>query len=133
MVPKDTGSGGPELTLDEAAALAPLIDAREAQARAAAGAVILDVRGPAAHERDGVLDGAIAVDRTTLEADFALGSADRVGELAADTPVIVACSTVRGSGPVAARMRELGYTNVVHVDGGVPAIRDIGDGEPSSA
>lgn len=36
------------------------------------------------------------------------------------------CSSIRGSGPVADQLREKGFTNVAHVDGGFPAWRDAG-------
>ena len=117
-------------TEDEAKALAPLVSPEEALALAEQGAVLLDVRGPAAHARDGVLDGAVPVDRMTLDADFALDADSRLGDVDGGTPVVVACGTVFGSGPVAARLAEMGYRNVVHVDGGVPAIRAITEDTP---
>lgn len=111
-----------ELTLDEAAALAPLTDAGDAQARAREGAVVIDVRGTASVERDGALEGAIPVDRHNLAAEFGVDSPTRHAEVAdLDTPVVVVCGSVRGSGPVAAELINMGYRNVVHVDGGFGA------------
>ena len=83
-----------------------------------------DVRSSSSTDPLGVLEGAIAVDKTAVVRDFAFDSPERLGLINKDTPVVVACGSVRGSGPVAAKLIELGYTNVVHVEGGVPAIRE---------
>ena len=119
-------------TLDEAAALAPLVDAAEGLERARNGAVVFDVRGEKGWA-DGVVTGAVPVDRDTVADDFAPGSPVRKNLIDIDTPVVVVCGSVRGSGPVAAQLIELGYTNVVHVDGGAGAWREAEGGEPVSA
>jgi rhodanese-related sulfurtransferase len=108
--------------MDDAAALAPLLTAGEAIERAKTeGVVVIDVRGEEGRMRDGELPGAVPVDRTTVDAEFSPASAMRSGLISIDTPVIVVCGSVRGSGPVAAQLIELGYTDVAHVDGGFAA------------
>jgi rhodanese-related sulfurtransferase len=124
----------PEPTLDEAGALAPLITPQDGIAQVAAGAVLIDVRGAASQERDGALPGAIPVDRNNVEAEFSFESALRHPQVVSfDTPIVVVCGSVRGSGPVAAELREQGFTNVSHVEGGFGAYVATTDGAPPPA
>lgn len=116
-----------DLTIEEATALAPAVDAVHAAARVADGAVLIDVRSAAGRESTGAIPGATVVDRYEVEERFDLASATRLpAVLSLDTPVVVVCGSVRGSGPVAAALREKGYTDVVHVEGGAGAWRDAG-------
>jgi rhodanese-related sulfurtransferase len=116
-----------DLDLDAAGALAPLVTAQEAAARVASGAFLVDVRPDEARTRIGVIPAATVVDRTTVTSTFDLASADRLEAVVSHaTPVVVVCGSVRGSGPVAAALREMGFTDVVHVEGGAPAWRDAG-------
>ncbi|AEE46542.1 rhodanese-like domain-containing protein [Cellulomonas fimi] len=116
-----------DLSLDEAGALAPLVSPGEAAERVAAGAVLVDVRSDAGRATTGSLPGATVVDRYAVDTAFDLDSAARVvPALSLDTPVVVVCGSVRGSGPVAAALRDKGFTDVVHVEGGAPAWRDAG-------
>ena len=120
-----------ELTIDEAGALAPLITPEDGIAKVAAGAVLIDVRGAESQARDGSLPGAIPVDRHNVDAEFSFESPSRHLEvLAFDTPIVVVCGSVRGSGPVAAELREKGFTNVSHVEGGFGAYVATAEGEP---
>ncbi|GCE77136.1 rhodanese-like domain-containing protein [Cellulomonas biazotea] len=116
-----------DLTLDEAGALAPLVTPAQAAAAVAAGAVLVDVRSDAGRATTGALPGATVVDRYAVDDAFDLAAAARaVPVVSVDTPVVVVCGSVRGSGPVAAALREKGFTNVVHVEGGAPAWKDAG-------
>ncbi|HWJ84174.1 MAG TPA: rhodanese-like domain-containing protein [Cellulomonas sp.] len=116
-----------DLTIEEATALAPSVDAVHAAARVADGAFLIDVRSAAGRESTGSIPGATVVDRYTVDETFDLTSATKLAPvLSLDTPIVVVCGSVRGSGPVAAALREKGYTNVVHVEGGAGAWRDAG-------
>ncbi|GAB3600171.1 rhodanese-like domain-containing protein [Microbacterium tumbae] len=119
-----------ELTMEDAAALAPLLTAEEAIERARSGDVlVIDVRGEEGRMRDGELPGAVPVDRTTVEEEFSPAAAVRSGLVSSvDTSIIVVCGSVRGSGPVAAQLIELGYTDVTHVDGGFAAWQEASGG-----
>ena len=109
-------------TDENATSSAPLVTAREAQARVAAGAVLLDTRSPGGREKTGAIDGAVIVDRDRLDDEFDFDSAARHQEVASlDTPIVVVCGTVNGSGPVAEALIARGFVNVVHVEGGAPA------------
>ena len=120
-----------EPTLEDAAALAPLVGAAEGLERARNGAVVFDVRGEKGWA-NGIVTGAVPVDRATVAEDFAPDSPARKNLIDLGTPVVVVCGSVRGSGPVAAQLIELGYTNVVHVDGGAGAWREAESGETES-
>ncbi|GAA0991721.1 rhodanese-like domain-containing protein [Subtercola frigoramans] len=121
-----------DLTLDEAGALAPLEHAGVALARVKSGAVLIDVRGAENIARDGAVDGAIPVDRYNLEAEFGLDSPNRHPAVVDhDTPIVVVCGSVRGSGPVARELIAQGFTNVVHVEGGVASWHEAA-GTPQS-
>ena len=116
-----------DLTLDEAAALAPAVDAVHAAARVAQGAFLIDVRSEQGRAATGSIPGATVVDRYEVDDAFDLAAATRLAPVVSlDTPIVVVCGSVRGSGPVAAALREKGFTNVMHVDGGAPAWRDAG-------
>jgi len=116
-----------DLTLEEATALAPALDAVHAAARVAEGAVLVDVRSAAGRASVGEIPGASVVDRYTVDETFDLTSATRLAPVVSlDTPVVVVCGSVHGSGPVAAALIAKGYTNVVHVEGGAGAWRDAG-------
>lgn len=118
---------GEHLTLDEAVALAPAVTPGEAARRVADGAVLVDVRSAAGRAATGAIPGAQVVDRYAVDQDFDLGSAARLAPvLSLDTPIVVVCGSVRGSGPVAAALRAKGFTQVVHVEGGAGAWRDAG-------
>jgi rhodanese-related sulfurtransferase len=123
-----------DLTLEEAGALAPLVDAADAVQRAKSGAVVFDVRGEKGWAT-GIVTGAVPIDRTTVVEDFAPDSPVRKNLIDITTPVVVVCGSVRGSGPVAAQLIELGYTNVVHVEGGASAwaAAESGETAPASA
>ncbi|MEN0129349.1 MAG: rhodanese-like domain-containing protein [Brevundimonas sp.] len=115
------------LSLDEAAALAPVVDAVHAAARVADGAFLIDVRSDKGRAATGAIPGATVVDRYEVDAAFDLAAVTRLAPVVSlDTPIVVVCGSVRGSGPVAAALREKGFTNVVHVEGGAPAWRDAG-------
>jgi len=118
-----------KLTIEQAGAPAPLVTLDEAVARVDAGAVLIDVRSDAGRAAGGVLSGATVVAKDQLDERFALDSPDRVTEVeSADTPIVIVCGSVRGSGPVAAELIRRGFTDVVHVEGGFPAWKTLSAG-----
>ena len=121
------GAPAEHLTLEEAAALAPAVTAQEAAARVEQGAFLLDVRSEALRSRVGAIPGATVGDRYAIDDEFDLAAATRHAPIVSlDTPIVVVCGSVRGSGPVAAELRAKGFTNVVHVDGGFGAWKEAG-------
>jgi rhodanese-related sulfurtransferase len=121
------GAPAEHLSLEEAAALAPVISAVEAAERVAAGAFLVDVRSEAGRSATGSIPGATVSDRYAIDDEFDLTAATRhTPVVSLDTPIVVVCGSVRGSGPVAAELRARGFTDVVHVEGGFPAWKDAG-------
>lgn len=109
-------------TTQDGADLAPLVSPRQAADRIAEGALLIDVRSEAGRSRAGAIPGAVVVDRTALDELFLLDSPTRLSQVAGlDQEIVVVCGSVAGSGPVAAGLRERGFTRVSHVEGGFPA------------
>ncbi|UJP39451.1 rhodanese-like domain-containing protein [Cellulomonas palmilytica] len=116
-----------DLSLEDAGALAPLVAPQTAAQRLAEGAVLVDVRSDAGRATTGSIPGAHVVDRYRVDETFDLAAAARLEPVVSlDTPIVVVCGSVRGSGPVAAALRAKGYTDVVHVEGGAPAWAEAG-------
>lgn len=94
----------------------PSISAAAAGAALQQGALLIDVRGPTARVRDGVLLGSIAIDKTdvldVLQRHFDARAKD----------VLVFCTSEQGSGPVVERLRAGGYIQARQVEGGFPAL-----------
>ncbi|GEL97749.1 rhodanese-like domain-containing protein [Cellulomonas terrae] len=121
------GAPAEHLSLDEAAALAPVVTPAEAAERVARGAFLVDVRSEVGRSRAGSIPGATVADRYAIDDEFDLTAATRhTPVVSLDTPIVVVCGSVRGSGPVAAELRAKGFTDVVHVEGGFPAWKDAG-------
>lgn len=94
----------------------------EAAAAVADGALLVDVRSAGGRAAHGGIPDATVADRTDLDALFGPAHAPVVS---IDTPVVVVCGSVAGSGPVAEALAARGYA-VSHVAGGFPAWRDAG-------
>ncbi len=116
-----------ELTIEQATALAPALSAPEAAAKVKSGALLVDVRSEGGRASAGSLPGAEVVGKDQIEDKLGLESPDRLAQIeSADTPIVVICGSVLGSGPVAAHLIADGYTDVVQVAGGFPAWKDAG-------
>ncbi|NUU16401.1 sulfurtransferase [Cellulomonas humilata] len=121
------GAPAEHLSLEEAAALAPVVSPAQAAELVAEGAFLVDVRSEAGRSRTGAIPGATVGDRYAIDEEFDLTAATRHAPVVSlDTPIVVVCGSVRGSGPVAAELRAKGFTHVVHVEGGFPAWKDAG-------
>ena len=96
------------------------VDTNEAQRRiAAGGVVVLDVREPDEFEQ-GALPGVLHIPRGHLEAQIEGRITDK------STPVIVYCAGGVRSAFAAQTLAELGYTDVVSMDGGFGRWKDEG-------
>jgi rhodanese-related sulfurtransferase len=91
-----------------------------------AGAVLVDVRDAEERERDGAIPGAIHASRGMLEfyADPALPY--HKSELEADRRVILHCASGGRSALAAMTLKQMGYAEVAHLDGGFTAWKEAG-------
>jgi rhodanese-related sulfurtransferase len=108
--------------LAEAASRIERLAPPDAQAAAADGALLVDIRSEDARERDGVIPGALHLPRTVLEWRVDPGSAWRnpaVGGL--DRRLLLVCDHGYSSVLAAAGLRELGFDRVGDVVGGFEA------------
>lgn len=116
----------PDLPADlpvEAPVEAPLVTAAAARGAVGAGALLVDVRSEAGRASAGELTGALVVAEDDADPGAALG-------VRTDHPVVVVCGSPAGSGPFTARLLALGFTDVVHVEGGFPAWQAAGPDAP---
>lgn len=95
------------------------VDTQGASDRIAAGAIVLDVREPEEFDQ-GALAGAIHIPRGHLEAQVENRLTDK------DAPVVVYCAGGVRSAFAARTLGELGYTDVVSMDGGFGRWKDEG-------
>jgi rhodanese-related sulfurtransferase len=94
----------------------PVVDPEEARRRVAAGASLLDVREPAEWEA-GHAEPATWIPMGEV--------ADRIGELPADTPLVVICRSGSRSALVTDALRQAGY-DATNIAGGLRAWAEIG-------
>ncbi len=95
------------------------IDTAEADARRSAGALILDIREPD-EVAQGVIPDAVVIVRGNLEAQVESRIPDK------ETPIVVHCAGGVRSAFAAKVLGELGYTDVVSMDGGFNRWKDEG-------
>ena len=89
----------------------------------AAGAVVVDVRPVEQRQRDGVLPGALVIDRNVLEWRLDPSSPYRVAEMTSrDLRVIIVCNEGYSSSLAAATLRRLGLHRATDLEGGFPAL-----------
>ncbi|MEU3458389.1 rhodanese-like domain-containing protein [Streptomyces sp. NPDC006733] len=103
------------------------LDAPAAAKAAAAGAVLVDIRYAALRDRDGLIPGALVVERNELEwrldplGDFKLPEATDH-----DLTVVVICNEGYASSLAAASLQDLGLHRATDLDGGFQAWRAAG-------
>lgn len=99
----------------------------EAAAEAEQGAALVDTRDTADRARDGIIEGSVHVPRTVLEwrADPTSGSSDpRIAD--PDARLIIICNEGYSSSLAAAMLKDLGFTRVADMEGGVAAWKAAG-------
>ena len=87
-----------------------------------AGALVVDIRSSEQRERDGELEGAVAVPRNVLEWRLAPSSDAREYELDETSHVVIVCDQGYQSSLAAAALQDLGLTRATDVIGGYQAI-----------
>jgi rhodanese-related sulfurtransferase len=108
------------------AVIAPRPGPAELAAVWAEGALVVDIRPSELRERDGLLPGALVVDRNVLEWRLDPTSAYRLAEVTGpDQPIVLFCDEGYASSLAAATLRELGLRSATDLDGGYQAWRRL--------
>jgi rhodanese-related sulfurtransferase len=90
-----------------------------------AGAVLVDIRPAAQREAEGLLPGALIIERNVLEWRFDPSSGARLPTAAYDLQVIIVCQEGYTSSLAAASLQELGIHRATDVIGGYAAWREL--------
>ena len=90
------------------------------------GTVLVDIRDADQRAADGAIPGAVHASRGMLEFYADPTSAYHKPELDPNARVILHCASGGRSALAAETLREMGYANVAHLDGGFNAWRDAG-------
>ncbi|MGW0563952.1 rhodanese-like domain-containing protein [Streptomyces sp. NPDC003016] len=100
---------------------------QEAYDAAAAGALLVDIRYAALRERDGLIPGALVVERNELEWRLDPQGSHRAPEATGhDLRVVVICNEGYASSLAAASLRQLGLHRATDLVGGFQAWRAAG-------
>jgi rhodanese-related sulfurtransferase len=91
-----------------------------------AGALLVDLRESEEREAHGVIAGAVHMPRGMLEFYADPTVPYHRPELAPDRRIILHCASGGRSALSADLLREMGYTNVAHLDGGITAWKAAG-------
>jgi rhodanese-related sulfurtransferase len=103
------------------------VTAEQAAVEQRAGALLIDIRTGEQRAMDGVIPGAITVDRTVLEWRLDPLSSSRIPEATDhDRRVIVVCEEGYSSSLAAASLQDLGLVNATDVIGGFQAWKEAG-------
>ncbi|MER7736065.1 rhodanese-like domain-containing protein [Streptomyces erythrochromogenes] len=95
------------------------VDAQEAYAASAAGALLVDIRYQALRERDGLIPGALVVERNELEWRLDPTGSHRAAEATGhDLQVVVICNEGYASSLAAASLHALGLHRATDLTGG---------------
>jgi rhodanese-related sulfurtransferase len=121
-LPRPRGARTIDDLLAEARARIVRVTPREAAARVAAGAFLVDIRPAAQRLREGEVPGSLIVERNVLEWRFDPASDARLPEATGyDVDVIVLCSEGYTSSLAADALRSLGLHRATDVSGGFHA------------
>jgi len=104
--------------------IAPRVAPASLPQERAEGALIVDIRPHELRQRDGLLDGAVVIDRNVLEWRLDPTSDHRLD--AANDParrIVIVCDEGYASSFAAAALADLGLTNVTDLSGGFQAVR----------
>ncbi|MEU0157531.1 rhodanese-like domain-containing protein [Streptomyces sp. NPDC006261] len=103
------------------------IDPQEAAAAATDGALLVDIRYAALRDRDGLIPGALVVERNELEWRLDPQGSHRATEAVShDLPVVVICNEGYASSLAVASLRQLGLDRTTDLIGGFQAWRAAG-------
>ncbi|MFD7162730.1 rhodanese-like domain-containing protein [Streptomyces violascens] len=113
--------------LDRVRAGLDRVTAEEAFAEAAGGALLVDIRYAALRDRDGLIPGALVVERNELEWRLDPQGSHRAAEaIGHDLRVVVICNEGYASSLAAVSLRQLGLHRATDLVGGFQAWRTAG-------
>ncbi|MEU3919668.1 rhodanese-like domain-containing protein [Streptomyces sp. NPDC029004] len=103
------------------------VEPKDAFAAAADGALLVDIRYAALRERDGLIPGALVVERNELEWRLDPRGSHRAPEAVShDLRVVVVCNEGYASSLAAASLRQLGLHRATDLIGGFQAWKSAG-------
>ncbi|MGW2864238.1 rhodanese-like domain-containing protein [Streptomyces sp. SDr-06] len=118
---------GIDALLDRVRADLDRVTAEEAFAEAADGALLVDIRYAALRDRDGLIPGALVVERNELEWRLDPQGSHRAAEATGhDLRVVVICNEGYASSLAAVSLRQLGLHRATDLIGGYQAWRAAG-------
>ncbi len=129
MLPKSRATPGrrsiEELLIEARSRLARFTpqEAHEAQQD---GAVLVDIRPEASREAEGLLPGAVVIERTVLEWRLDPASPARLPIASYDLHVVIVCNEGYSSSLAAATLQDLGLHRATDLDGGYRAWKAAG-------
>ncbi|MEU1281789.1 rhodanese-like domain-containing protein [Streptomyces sp. NPDC005805] len=122
-----TGPTGINELLDRVRAELDRLSPYEARDAADAGALLVDIRYQALRERDGLIPGAVVVERNELEWRLDPHGSHRLPEATGhDLRVVVVCNEGYASSLAAVSLRQLGLNGATDLVGGFQAWRAAG-------
>jgi rhodanese-related sulfurtransferase len=107
-----------EAMLERARAGLERVRPEDLDAELAGGALVVDIRPDQDRATDGVLPGAIVLERNVLEWRLDPTSPDAIQDVDAQRQVIIVCNEGYASSLAAATLRELGLARATDLDGG---------------
>lgn len=115
-----------EMVAEAKARIENLSVEQAAQEVEAGEALLVDIREPDERDAGGAIPGAVAAPRGMLEFWADPSSPYHREEFDPGRRVVLHCASGGRSALAAAMLKELGYTNVAHMDGGIKAWADSG-------
>jgi rhodanese-related sulfurtransferase len=88
------------------------------------GTVLVDIREPDEATSDGTIPGSVWAPRGMIEYHADPTTPYHMAEFTPDRRIILYCKSGGRSALAAATLREMGYRNVAHLDGGINAWKD---------
>lgn len=102
------------------------LDPERTARQLADGALVVDIREAAERDETGTIPGAVHVPRGLLEFKADPSLPTHLADLDPDRRTILYCATGGRSALAVLSLRELGYTDVAHLEGGIKAWLEAG-------
>jgi rhodanese-related sulfurtransferase len=107
--------------VDDAKARIEHLDADQTAREVADGSIVVDIRETSERDQTGAIPGAVHVPRGLLEFKADPSLSTHLADLDPDRRTILYCASGGRSALAVLTLRQLGYTDVAHLDGGIQA------------